>query len=194
MKNHSDTPQGRGNIGLPESYTITDFVDLFVAELKNLYGVEKIVVDFLPEWAKSTQDESIIHAMVGYLDVSKARRMRLERVLDHFGQEPNRFVSPMVQALAEDADATLNKIPPGGLRDAATIMVMQRLMHHKITGYGTLCAFAEILRKSEAERLMNDAIIEEREADEELTEIAISKINARAALENPGKSHLFQVE
>jgi ferritin-like metal-binding protein YciE len=193
MKTQSDSQQARnGTVKAQSASAITDFLDLFITEIKNLWSVEKMVVDSLRAWAKTTQNPTILHAMAGYLDLSKARMSRLERVLDHFGHEPHRALSTIAQALAQDGEATLGRIPAGALRDAAAIMVLQRVMHHKITGYGTLCAYAELLKKTEAESLASDALIEEWEADETFTEMAISSINARAAMESMGKSRLLQ--
>ena len=63
--------------------------------------------------------------------------------------------------------------------DAALISAAQRVEHYEIAGYGTVIAYAELLGESEQASLLRETLVEERETDEKLTELA-KDINVQA--------------
>jgi ferritin-like metal-binding protein YciE len=66
------------------------------------------------------------------------------------------------------------------VRDAALIAAAQRVEHYEIAGYGTARTFAQLLGHSEAARLLETTLNEEKAADEKLTQIAESQVNVHA--------------
>ena len=56
----------------------------------------------------------------------------------------------------------------------------QKVEHYEIAAYGTLVAFAKTLGQNDAAELLEESLVEEKEADERLTEIA-SSVNEESA-------------
>ena len=64
--------------------------------------------------------------------------------------------------------------------DAALIAAAQKVEHYEIAAYGTLRTWAEMLGHSKAAKLFQTTLDEEAEADEKLTELAKTRVNAEA--------------
>ncbi|MEO6869908.1 MAG: DUF892 family protein, partial [Ginsengibacter sp.] len=59
----------------------------------------------------------------------------------------------------------------------------QKVEHYEIATYGTLSAFATTLGELDAAELLQQTLQEEKDADQTLTEVAVSSINVEAAEE-----------
>ena len=88
-----------------------------------------------------------------------------------------------MDGLITEAEDLMKEIEDGVVRDAAIISAAQKVEHYEIASYGTLVAFANTLGESEAAELLEETLDEEKEADQLLTEIAMSSINLDAASE-----------
>ena len=67
--------------------------------------------------------------------------------------------------------------------DAALICAAQKVEHYEIASYGTICTWADLLGLDEVSELLKETLDEEKTADETLSEIAESEINAEAVTE-----------
>ena len=65
--------------------------------------------------------------------------------------------------------------------DAAIIAAGQAVEHYEITRYGSLIAWAKQLGHTDAIRLLEQTLSEEKAADQKLTSLAEGMINQRAA-------------
>jgi len=66
------------------------------------------------------------------------------------------------------------------VRDAALIAAAQRVEHYEMAGYGTARSLALHLGHSEAARLLQETLDEEKTADSKLTDIAENAVNVHA--------------
>ena len=64
--------------------------------------------------------------------------------------------------------------------DAAIIACAQKIEHYEICGYGTARSFARELGIEEITRLLEQTLNEEYAADDQLTQLAVSRINKQA--------------
>ena len=64
--------------------------------------------------------------------------------------------------------------------DAALTAAAQAVEHYEISRYGTLVTWAKQLGRPESAALYQQTLDEEKATDEKLTQLATSKINARA--------------
>jgi ferritin-like metal-binding protein YciE len=69
----------------------------------------------------------------------------------------------------------------GAMCDAGIIAAGQKVEHYEIASYGTLRQFAETLELTDATRLLEQNLNEEKTANEKLSEIAVRIINEAAA-------------
>jgi ferritin-like metal-binding protein YciE len=68
-----------------------------------------------------------------------------------------------------------------GVLDAALIAAAQAVEHYEITRYGSLISWARALGRDDCASVLQENLNEERAADEKLTEIAESGVNAQAS-------------
>jgi ferritin-like metal-binding protein YciE len=64
--------------------------------------------------------------------------------------------------------------------DAALICAGQKVEHYEIASYGTLRTYAEMLGFDDQADLLQETLDEEKDTDENLTELAVSCINLDA--------------
>ena len=64
--------------------------------------------------------------------------------------------------------------------DAGLISAAQAVEHYEIARYGTLKRWAEQIGLTQAVRLLDETLTEEKDTDESLTELADSMINEQA--------------
>ena len=85
-----------------------------------------------------------------------------------------------MEGLIEEGKQILEEDMEDDVRDAALICAAQRVEHYEIAGYGCARTFARDLGHHEAADILQRTLEEEGAADEKLTEIAVSRINAEA--------------
>ena len=61
------------------------------------------------------------------------------------------------------------------------IAVAQRVEHYEMAAYGSLKTWATQLGENEAAQLLEETLNEEKKADEKLSQIATSGVNAQAS-------------
>jgi ferritin-like metal-binding protein YciE len=86
-----------------------------------------------------------------------------------------------MEGLIEEASETMDEDIAENVLDAALIAAAQRVEHYEISVYGTLATFAKLLGREDDADLLGQTLDEEKEADETLTDIAESTINAEAS-------------
>ena len=77
-----------------------------------------------------------------------------------------------MEGLIEEGSEALDEDYEGNILDAALIGAAQRVEHYEIAGYGMVCAMAEALGEDKQVSLLAETLDEEKETDEELTELA----------------------
>ncbi len=155
--------------------------DLFEDELKDIYGAEKALTKALPKMIRNATSEDLIDALTDHLDVTTRQVTRLEEVFESIGQKPQAKKCEAMSGLVKEAEEIMQETEKGVVRDAAIIMAGQKVEHYEIATYGTLCAFARTLGEETAASLLEETLTEEKDADNTLTQIALSSINLEAS-------------
>jgi ferritin-like metal-binding protein YciE len=68
----------------------------------------------------------------------------------------------------------------GYIRDAGIIAAAQKVEHYEIATYGTLAAFAKVLKDKTSLDLLLQTLEEEKNCDETLSAIADTNLNTKA--------------
>jgi ferritin-like metal-binding protein YciE len=154
--------------------------DLFVDELKDIYWAEKALTKAIPKMIKNATDEELSEALTGHLEVTKNHVTRLEDVFAAIGEKAVAKKCEAMAGLVKEAEEIMESTKEGMVRDAGIISAGQKVEHYEIATYGTLCAFAKTLGEHDAAKMLQESLDEEKEADEKLSQIAESSINAEA--------------
>jgi ferritin-like metal-binding protein YciE len=155
--------------------------DLYIHELKDLYSVEKQLINALPKMAKAAKNEKLATGFREHLEQTKEHLARLEKILSQHKQSTRGpKCKGMEGIIAEGAELIEEEADPE-VKDAGLIAAAQRVEHYEIAGYGSTRTFAELLGDDQGAELLQTTLKEEAETDQKLTDLAKSSINLAAA-------------
>ena len=160
---------------------------LFLQELKDLYWAEKALTEALPEMQANASSEELITALEEHTVETRNHITRLEEVFAKMGEKPETKKCKAMDGLIAEAREVMAESAEGVVRDAAIISCAQKVEHYEISSYGTLRSYALTLGKVDVANLLEQTLVEEKEADDTLTAIAEARVNSMAAKEDKNK-------
>lgn len=164
---------------------------LYLNELKDLYNAEQQLVKALPKMAKNAETESLSEAFTNHLEETKNHVTRLEQIFQSMGESPKGKKCVGMEGIVEEGGETIEEYE-GSVLDAALISAAQRVEHYEIAAYGSVCAYAELLHRTEDLGLLKETLEEEKRADEKLTELSEtvnqSALERESEVESPAAS------
>ncbi|HLP13520.1 MAG TPA: ferritin-like domain-containing protein [Flavobacteriales bacterium] len=179
-KNKNKSQSQENHVATMES---SKLMQLFEKELKDIYWAEKALTKAIPKMIKSATSQDLVQALEDHLIETHEQVERLEEVFEVIGKRPQAKKCEAMEGLIKEATELMEECEVGAMRDAAIICAAQKVEHYEIATYGTLCAFAETLDLEDAVGLLQETLDEEKNADEALTEVALTAINIEAAEE-----------
>ena len=153
--------------------------ETFIDELRDLLDAEKQLLKALPKLAKAAESEELKAAFETHLEETEGQIERLGEVFELFETEPRGKKCAGMQGLVEEGAEKIEE----EAGDAALICAAQKAEHYEIATYGSLVAWARLLQQDQAVELLEQNLEEEKQADDKLTEIAESIVNAEEATE-----------
>jgi ferritin-like metal-binding protein YciE len=162
---------------------IQSFDDLFVHMLRDIYYAEKRILKSLPDMIAKASDPALKQALSSHLDETRTHIDRVEEVFRMHGAEVQVESCPAIDGIIEEAEDIGGEVEDKAVLDAAIIASAQAVEHYEITRYGTLIAWARQLGRQDCAAVLAETLEEEKAADEKLTMLAESGINAEAEIE-----------
>jgi ferritin-like metal-binding protein YciE len=156
--------------------------ELYVDELKDLYSAEKQILQALPKMVKKASNEKLKAAFQEHLEVTQRQVERLDKVFEEIGKAARGKKCKAMEGLIEEGKEMMQEDMEPEVMDAALIAAAQRIEHYEIAGYGTVRTYAQILGEKNQEKLLQQTLDEEGDADKKLTQLAESSINVEAAV------------
>ena len=161
--------------------------ELFVDELKDIYYAEKLLLKALPKMRKAATSEELAGAFEEHLTVTENQVARIEQVFEMLEMPARAKKCEAMEGLVKEANALIEELPKGTMvRDAGLIIAAQKVEHYEIAAYGSLVQLAKTMRQNEVADVLAQTLEEEKQADQTLTELAVSGINI-AAENEPGE-------
>jgi ferritin-like metal-binding protein YciE len=154
--------------------------DLYIDELKDVFDAENQIAKALPKMAKAASNEELRAAIEQHLDQTQTQIERLEQIFEELGEKAKGEKCEATKGLLEEAKKMMEEAEDEDVRDAAIIGSAQKVEHYEIAAYGTLRTYAELLGFDEQAELLQETLDEEKETDENLTELAVTCINMEA--------------
>jgi ferritin-like metal-binding protein YciE len=166
--------------------------ELYIDELRDLYNAETQLVKALPKMARASSSGRLREAFEEHLRQTSEHVSRLEEIFEQMEEKPTGKKCLAMDGLVKEGAETMKEDYDGEVMDAAIIGAAQRVEHYEIAGYGTVRDFAKILGEDEHVSLLEQTLDEEKQADKNLTELAV-EINPLAA-GNAGEEEVEQGE
>jgi ferritin-like metal-binding protein YciE len=155
--------------------------DLLVNQLEDLYDAEVRITNALPKMADAARSTELKAAFHEHLGQTQHQVRRLEEIFTLLGRSPERETCEAMKGLIAEGEEMIDARGDDRVRDAALIAAAQRVEHYEIAGYGTARTIAQTLGRSDAAKLLQQTLDEEKMTDEKLTRLAEQSINALAA-------------
>jgi ferritin-like metal-binding protein YciE len=153
--------------------------ELYIDELKDLYSAEKQLTKALPKMAKAASSEELREGFEEHLEQTKGHIQRLEDIFTMLDAKPTGKKCVGMEGLIKEGAEIMAEDFSDDVMDAALISAAQRVEHYEIAGYGTVCAYADLLGESEHSSLLRQTLDEEKETDQKLTQLS-EEINVEA--------------
>ncbi|WP_422923780.1 ferritin-like domain-containing protein [Singulisphaera sp. PoT] len=164
--------------------------DLLVEQLQDLYDAEHRIIKALPKMSKVATSPELKAAFDKHLKETEGQVTRLEKAFEHLGEKAKKKACKAMQGLIAEGEETIEEDAEPEVKDAALIAAAQRVEHYEMAGYGTVRAYAKLLKESAVVKLLEQTLAEEKATDESLSELAESTINLKASgADRPRRQH-----
>jgi ferritin-like metal-binding protein YciE len=155
--------------------------ELFIEELRDIYWAEKHLTKALPKMKKAATSEELATAFEDHLVVTEKHVERVEQVFELLDMTARAKKCEAMEGLVKEAQNVMEELPKGSaVIDAGLIIGGQKVEHYEIAAYGSLVQLAKTMGENEIADLLQQTLDEEKQADQLLTELAVSGINITA--------------
>ncbi|CAM2864473.1 hypothetical protein DRF59_00325 [Chryseobacterium flavum] len=154
--------------------------DLFEDGLKDIYWAEKALVKALPKMQKNATDKKLKAAIENHLLETEVHVKRIEECFKSLKKKAQAKKCDAMQGLLDEGKSIMEETAPGAVRDAGIIAAAQKVEHYEISSYGTLAAYAKILKENTCLKNLLATLNEEKKCDKLLTKVADTGLNSKA--------------
>ena len=154
--------------------------DAFIDELRDTYDAEKQLTKALPKLARAATNAKLRTAFETHLKETQDQITRLEDVFESVGEKVRGKHCDGIAGIIEEGKSIMEEDFDEITMDACLIAAGQRAEHYEIAAYGTLVAWAQAMGHTEAAKLLQQTLDEEKAADKKLSGLAEGGINREA--------------
>ncbi len=153
---------------------------LYIDQLNDLYSGEQQILKALPKMAQKASHPELRDAFNEHEQQTRQHVQRLEQVFQQLGEKAGNETCKGMQGILSEGDEVMNKYTDSDVLDAALIAAAQRVEHYEMAGYGCVCTYADTLGMQDQAELLQQTLEDEEDADQKLSDIAESVVNADA--------------
>jgi ferritin-like metal-binding protein YciE len=154
--------------------------ELFHDTLKDIYFAEKKILATLPKMEKAAQAEELKKAFAQHHTETAGHIERLEKVFAAIDKKPQGKTCDAIVGITDEGAEIMKEYKGSPALDAGLLAAAQAVEHYEISRYGTMKTWAQELGLSDAVRLLDQTLNEEKKTDATLTKIAESVVNQEA--------------
>ena len=181
---NSKTPAKKSRMTPAKKGAAANLEELFEHGLKDIYWAENHLVKALPKMQKAATSTQLANAIGQHLEVTKTHVTRLEQVFELLGKKAQAKKCDAMEGLSKEGEGIIEDTEEGtATRDVGIIMASQKVEHYEIAAYGGLTQLAKTLGQTDVADLLAQTLMEEKEADQMLSDIAENDINYEASTE-----------
>lgn len=155
--------------------------ELFHDTLKDIYFAEKKILATLPKMAKAAQAPALKKAFEKHHTETENQIVRLEKVFAAIDKKPQGKSCAAILGITEEGAEIIKEYKGSPALDAGLLAAAQAVEHYEISRYGTLKTWAGELGLTDAVRLLDQTLQEEKKTDVALSELAEASVNQEAA-------------
>ena len=146
--------------------------DAFYETLKDVYYAEKQSVKALKKSAKAAEHDELRQAFETHAEESAHQVERLTQVFEIIGKPARAKTCEAMQGITSEMEEDLEDFGDTPAADAVLAACAQAVEHYEIARYGTLKTWATQLGYTDAAKLLDETLQEEKKTDALLSKIA----------------------
>jgi len=139
--------------------------ELFMHELQDIYYAEQTLTKVLPKLAQESKDRELSKAFTTHLDETKGQIKNLEQVFRNLGEPVKGEKCPGIDGIKEEHETFMKEnSPTPKVLDIHLTGAAARAEHYEIAAYTGLIGQARALKETEAAKLLQENLKQEKEA------------------------------
>lgn len=154
--------------------------NLYVNQLREVYNAEEQIVAGLSKMEGAATNPQLKQAFKQHRVETENQIKRLDQIFGSLGESSSGNASKALTGLVAEGQEVITASGEADVIDAGLIGASQKIEHYEIACYGTLIAYARLLRDTQGEKLLQQNLNEEYATDKKLTALAESMVNAKA--------------
>jgi ferritin-like metal-binding protein YciE len=169
--------------------------ELLQHDVQLLLSAEEQLIAAMPAMIARATNPSVKQALEQHLEVTRTQRDRINEVRGMIGADKNSVNDHTglmarlmgggakckgMEGLIDEGQKLMGENLSDDVMDAAIIGAAQKIEHFEIASYGTARTFAQHLGLTQVAQLLQQTLDEEYQADDLLTQIAVSHVNVEA--------------
>ncbi|WP_273725065.1 ferritin-like domain-containing protein [Brucella gallinifaecis] len=155
--------------------------DLFYDTLKDIYYAERKIIKTLPKMARAAKAPDLKAAFEKHKEQTQEHIERLQQVFEILGKRAQGKTCDAIEGIIAEGEEIIDEFNGTKALDAGLISSAQAVEHYEIARYGTLKRWATELGHKDIAKLLDSTLKEEGQTDLDLTKLAETKINLKAA-------------
>ena len=168
------------NNGKKSTENVYNLDQVIMQELNHIYRAEEELNAFFPDLLKSVSDEDLEETLSDLHQQNKRQMERLEKIMTRYSFKNTQFkVCEVMHAQIEETKRMMKQFSSGAACDAALIIQIQKILHHKIATYGSICEIADVLGYNRIADMLDRTLVDCENADASLTRLA-EEVNSDA--------------
>jgi ferritin-like metal-binding protein YciE len=156
--------------------------NLFLYELINMQDCEQQLLKALPKICEKAASDRLANMLKQYLSDIGEHILRNELMFKTLDAPLENKKSVCMEALLLEVRDLINEFTHTHQQDAALIMAIQKISEYKIVGYGCLLVWSKLLGLNTVTDLIDQNLLEEKDLNTILTNLAENQINSEAFL------------
>jgi ferritin-like metal-binding protein YciE len=136
--------------------------DAFIDELRDSYDGEKQLTKALAKLAKAATSPQFRKAFEAHLEETQGQIERLEQVFELFEEKARGKHCDGIAGIVKEGKSIMEEEFDETTMDACLIAAGQRAEHYEMAAYGTLVAWANAMGHTEAAKLLQQTLDEEK--------------------------------
>jgi ferritin-like metal-binding protein YciE len=168
------------NFNRGEHMKMETLQELYVEQLRDIYDAETQLIKALPKMAKKATHEELKAAFEQHLEQTQEQISRLDRIFEELGEKAKGHKCEAMKGLLEEGKQMMEEDADDDVMDAGLICAAQKVEHYEIATYGCLRTYAEMMGFDDQADLLQETLDEEKDTDDNLTELAVTCINLDA--------------
>jgi len=163
---------------MPQDKTLDD---LFLDTLKDIYFAERQILKALPKMARAADDPNLKAGFEEHREQTQGHVERLEQIFEMLGKPARGKTCEAILGIIAEGEEIMEEFKGTPALDAGLISAAQAVEHYEMARYGTLKAWADLLGRKDAVKLLDATYQEEAATDKKLTQLAETSENVKAA-------------